>query len=64
MLFSSCDKFKRDTKQERRSCTMFFEDLEKEFLDRVQRELVKWSLRRLGLDEWLFGTVMALYTDG
>ena len=30
MLFSSFDKYKRNTTQ-RRSCTMFFVDLEKEF---------------------------------
>ena len=39
-----------------------FVDLEKEF-DRVPREVVRWALRKLGVDEWLICTVMALYTD-
>ena len=37
-------------------------DLEKAF-DRVPREVVKWALRKLGVDEWLIRTVMALYTE-
>ena len=36
-----------------------FVDLEKVF-DRVQREVVRWALRKLGVDEWLIRTVMAL----
>ena len=39
-----------------------FVDLEKAF-DRVPREVVRWALRKLGVDEWLICTVMALYTD-
>ena len=39
-----------------------FVDLEKAF-DRVPREVVKWALRMLGVDEWLTRTVMALYTE-
>ena len=39
-----------------------FVDLEKEF-DRVPREVMRWALRKLGVDEWLIRTVMALYTD-
>ena len=39
-----------------------FVDLEKPF-DWVPKEVVRWALRKLGLDEWLIGTVMALYTD-
>ena len=35
-------------------------DLEKAF-DRVPREVVRWALRKLGVDEWLICTVMALY---
>ena len=38
-----------------------FMDSEKEF-DRVPREVVRWALRKLGLDEWLIRTVIALYT--
>ena len=37
-------------------------DLEKEF-DRVPRDVVRWALRKLGVDEWLICTVMALYTE-
>ena len=37
-------------------------DLEKEF-DRDPREVVRWALRKLGVDEWLRRTVMALYTE-
>ena len=39
-----------------------FVDLEKAF-DRVLREVVRWALRKLGVDEWLIHTVMALYTE-
>ena len=39
-----------------------FVDVEKAF-DRVPRELVRWALRKLGVDEWLIRTVMALYTE-
>ena len=39
-----------------------FVDLEKAF-DRVAREVVRWALRKLGVDEWLIRTVMALYTE-
>ena len=39
-----------------------FVDLEKEF-DRVPREVVRWALRKLCVDEWLIRTVMALYTE-
>ena len=39
-----------------------FVDLEKAF-DRVPREVVRWALRKLGVDEWLTRTVMALYTE-
>ena len=39
-----------------------FVDLEKAF-DRVPREVVRWSLRKLGVDEWLIRTVMALYAE-
>ena len=31
--------------------------------DRVLREVVRWDLRKLGVDEWLIRTVMALYTE-
>ena len=37
-------------------------DPEKTF-DRVQREVVRWVLRTLGVDEWFIRTVMTLYTE-
>ena len=62
MPFPSCDKYKRSTKQ-RRSCTIDASvDLEKAF-DRVPREVVRWALMKLGVDEWPIRTVMALYTE-
>ena len=39
-----------------------FVDLEKAF-DRVTREMVRWALWKLGVDEWLIHTVMVLYTE-
>ena len=39
-----------------------FVDLEKEF-DRVPIEVVRWAMRKLGVDEWLIRTDMALYTE-
>ena len=39
-----------------------FVDLEKAF-DRDPRDVVRWVLRKLGVDEWLIRTVMALYTE-
>ena len=38
-----------------------FVDLEKAF--DVPREVVRWALRKMGVDEWLICTVMALYTE-
>ena len=32
-------------------------------LDRVPREGVRWALRKMGVDEWLIRTVMALHTE-
>ena len=40
---------------------MLFVDLDKAF-DRVPREVVRWALRKRGVDELLIRTVMALYT--
>ena len=39
-----------------------FVDLEKAF-DSPEGEVVRWALKKLGMDEWLIRTVMALYTD-
>jgi len=37
-----------------------FVDLEKAF-DRVPREVVRWALRKAGVDEWLVRTVLTMY---
>ena len=37
-----------------------FVDLEKAF-DRVPREVVRWALRKAGVEEWLVETTMAMY---
>ena len=37
-----------------------FVDLEKAF-DRVPREVTRWALRKVGMEEWLVSTVMAMY---
>ena len=29
----------------------------------IPREVVRWALRKLGVDEWLIRTIMALYTE-
>ena len=31
--------------------------------DRVPGEVLRWALRKLGVDEWLIRTVIALYTE-
>ena len=36
-------------------------DLEKAF-DRVPREVIRWAMRRLGVEEWLVSAVMYMYT--
>ena len=35
-------------------------DLEKAF-DGVPREVTRWALRKVGVEEWLVSTVMAMY---
>ena len=44
------------------SCDKYIVDLEEAF-HRVPREVVRWGLRKLGVDEWLIRTVMTLYTE-
>ena len=61
MLFTSCDKYKTNTKQGRRICTMLLW-IWKAF-DRVPRKVVRWALTKLGVVEWPIHTVMALYTE-
>ena len=38
-----------------------FVDLEKAF-DRVPREVIRWAMCNLGVDEWLVSAVMSMYT--
>jgi len=35
-------------------------DLEKAF-DRVPREVIRWAMRKLGVEEWLVSAVMSMY---
>ena len=39
-----------------------FVDLEKAF-DRVPRKVIWWSMRKLGIDEWLVKLVQAMYAN-
>jgi len=36
-------------------------DLEKAF-DRVLREVIRWTMCKLGVEEWLVSAVMSMYT--
>jgi len=36
-------------------------DLEKAF-DRVSREVIRWAMHKLGVEEWLVSAVMFMYT--
>ena len=36
-------------------------DLEKAF-DRVPREVIRWAMRKLGVEEWLIAAVVSMYT--
>jgi len=38
-----------------------FVDLEKAF-DRVPREVIRWAMRKLGVEEWFVSAVMSMYT--
>jgi len=38
-----------------------FVDLEKVF-DRVPTEVIRWAMRKLGVEEWLVSAVMSMYT--
>ena len=38
-----------------------FVDLEKAF-DRVPREVIRWAMHKLGVEEWLIAAVMSMYT--
>ena len=38
-----------------------FVDLKKAF-DRVPKEVIRWAMRKLGVEEWLVSVVMSMYT--
>ena len=38
-----------------------FVDLEEKAFDRVPREVIRWALRMLGVEEWLVSAVMSMY---
>ena len=38
-----------------------FVDLEKAF-DRVPREVIRWAMHKLGVEEWLVSAVMSMYS--
>ena len=61
MPFSSCDCTRETPSKEEEAVLCVCGYLEKAF-DRVPREVVRWALRKLGVDEWFIRTVIALYT--
>jgi len=38
-----------------------FVDLEEKAFDRVPREVIRWAMRMLGVEEWLVSAVMSMY---
>ena len=46
--------------EKRKDIFFAFVDLEKVF-HRVLRQVVRWALRQLGVEEWLVQTVMTMY---
>jgi len=36
-------------------------DLDKAF-DRIPREVIRWAMRKLGVEEWLVSAIMTMYT--
>ena len=48
--------------EKKKKLYLAFVDLEKAF-DRVPRDVVRWAMRKLGVDEWLIETVMAMYKN-
>ena len=54
------DSYKSDIEENTGNCGGAFVDLEKAF-DRVPRKVVEWTMRKLGVEEWLVRAVMAIY---
>ena len=50
----------RQFMEKRKDLFYAFVDLKKAF-DRVPRDVVRWALRQLGVEEWLVQTVMVMY---
>ena len=48
--------------EKKKKLSFAFLDLEKAF-DQVPREVVKWAMKKLGVDECLIRSVMAMYSD-
>ena len=48
--------------EKKKKLSFAFLDLEKAF-DQVPREVVKWAVKKLGVDECLIRSVMAMYSD-
>lgn len=48
--------------EKKKKLSLAFLDLEKAF-DQVPREVVKWAMKKLGVDECLIRSVMAMYSD-
>jgi len=39
-----------------------FVDFEKKAFDRLPREVIRWAMRKLGVEEWLVSAVLSMYT--
>ena len=48
--------------EKKKKLSFAFLDLEKAF-DQVPRKVVKWAMKKLGVDECLIRSVMAMYSD-
>ena len=62
MLFFIIRQVQEKHQAKKKKLYYAFVDFEMTF-DRIPRKVVRWGLRRLGVDEWLIRTVMALYTE-
>ena len=52
----------RQLQEKHLAANMAFVDLEKAF-DRVQRDVIWWAMRKVGIDEWLVRLVQSMYKD-
>ena len=58
VIFTACQLQERCL-EKKKKLFFAFVDLEKAS-DQVPREVVKWAMRRLGVDEWLIRAVMTM----